>query len=47
MLDAEIVKRADGYYYIIIEDRPDAIGPFTRSELRAIWEALLEWRDEF
>jgi hypothetical protein len=44
MPDVEIMTLVDGRYMVIIEDRPDAIGPLTKVELVAIWEALLDWR---
>lgn len=43
---AEIIELGNGRFLVEIEDRPDALGPLTRRELLALYEALEEWVEE-
>ena len=45
-LTVEIIELANKRFLVEIEDRPDALGPLTRQELVALYEALEEWIEE-
>ena len=45
-MDVEIIELSNGRFLVEIEDRPDALGPLTRAELVALYEALEEWIEE-
>ena len=46
MIEAEIVALDGGKFLIVLDDHPDALGPFTPRELKALLRALLEWEGE-
>ena len=46
MYEAEVIQLADGTYLIVLDNRPDSLGPFSKRELKALLIALLENQED-
>lgn len=44
-IDVELRELGSGKWMIELSDRPDILGPLSKHELRAIFEALEEWME--
>ena len=46
IMDAVVVELQTGRFLVEVDFRPDVLGPFTKSELRAIKEALEDYFEQ-